>query len=166
MTTITKKISVSTVFGRISAERVGELKKTGEWFRVGRFFGVATGSKTGVSQFGPWTALTGTFRGINAETGEVFEGSQLLLPMGLAEAAAVQLNDGAASLSLAFDIKIKHREIAGSDKYEYSAEAVDVGGVKIPSPLDALAASFADKPLAIENKAETHKIEAEKKKAK
>ena len=149
MTTIVKKISVATVFGRIKAETIAALKESGEYKVVGRFYGVANAVKTGVSQYGAWTALIGTFRGVNAETGEVFDGSQLLLPMGLVQAPAAALANGADSVSLAFDIKIKHREIAGQDKYEYSAEPVDVGGVKIPSPLDALESAIGNKPLGI-----------------
>lgn len=71
---IVKKLSVKTIHGKVKAS---ELDASGSiLFRI---MGVAMGAKSGESQFGPWTALTGNFAAVKAD-GEIIRASELFLP--------------------------------------------------------------------------------------
>lgn len=97
-----KKISVAKVFGKVNAVTVA--KAENEVLAIGRFFGSASGTKTGVSDFGEWTALTGQFRAISAETGETFDSGVCFLPDVALDLILGQLNSGARVVDFAFDI--------------------------------------------------------------
>lgn len=116
-----KKISVASVAGRLSAEEIAHLK-TGASMFVGRFYGTADAVKKGVSQYGPWVALIGTFRGVNAD-GEIFQGPQLLLPLGICEAAADQLaQPDVERVDVVVDIFAKYKQVGAADGYEFFAQ--------------------------------------------
>jgi len=147
---ILKKVSVSTVFGRVTADEIASLKENGGEIPVGRFYGVANGSKQGTTQFGVWTGLTGSFRAVDFKTGEMCQGPVLLLPMGICEQVAETLKQKSeageiASATIAVDIFVKFCAIAGEDKYEYIARANEVPAQD--DPLEKLAASLGPVPV-------------------
>lgn len=97
-----KKISVAKVFGKINAVIVA--KSENGILEIGRFFGSASGTKSGVSDFGEWTALTGQFRAINKSTGETFDSGVCFLPDVALDLIVGQLMGGARAVDFAFDI--------------------------------------------------------------
>lgn len=147
---VLKKISTSTVFGRVTAEMIKTLKEEGTEIFVGRFYGVANDFATGQTQFGVWTALVGSFRAVDGGSGEVCQGPTLLLPMGICEQVAIEITaqkkEGKApSIALSADIYIKHRVIAGEDKYEYIARTGEVAQPE--DPLEIVARSLGEMPM-------------------
>lgn len=96
-----KKISVAKCFGKVTAARVA---KAGNTLFLGRVFGSASGTKTGVTDFGEWIALTGQFRAIAKETGECFDSAVCFLPDVAQDLVIGQLNAGAKAVDFAFDI--------------------------------------------------------------
>lgn len=72
-----KKMSVSAM-----SAIPKEVKKLehGATVAVAHFIGLAEAIETGTSQFGEWVAFTGSFKGTNLETGEVFRAKKCLLP--------------------------------------------------------------------------------------
>ena len=139
-----KKISVSSVCGKLDAATIAEMKEKGTSVFVGRFFGTANDVKKGVSQYGPWVALLGTFRGI-APTGEIFQGPQLLLPLGICEAAAEQLaQPETESVDVVVDIFAKYKAIGGADGYEFFAQTQ--AAPETEDPLSLMAAKLSALP--------------------
>ncbi len=152
MSTISlKKISVKTVVGAITAAMISALKVSGKNEPVMRVIGIATESKTGVTTFGVWTSLVGTFEAVNLITGEVFAAQNLLLPMGYCEQAALILQDEKVTqLPVAVDVYVKFHQFGTEEKYEYAIQAHQVESERI-DPLASLRASLpvAQKPLAL-----------------
>jgi len=130
-----KKISVASVTGKLTAAVIQEMKDKGTTVFVGRFYGNATESKKGVSQYGPWVALVGSFRGVNPD-GEIFQGPQLLLPLGICEAAAEQLaGEGVESVQIVVDIFAKYKQIGNGDGYEFFAQTQEAPETEDPLAL-------------------------------
>lgn len=74
-------MSKVNIVSKISAKKiVGKVKKPTETVYHMQVYGIATGTKAGESNFGPWTALTGQFRAKNLETGEVSQSGVCFLP--------------------------------------------------------------------------------------
>lgn len=71
---IVKKLSVKTVHGKVDPSKLD--KEGSVLFRI---MGEASGLKSGESQFGAWTALTGQFAAIKP-SGEMVRASQAFLP--------------------------------------------------------------------------------------
>lgn len=122
MSTQIKKLSVATVCGKIDAKAV--LNAAGP-IPLMTVYGMAVGVKEGASTFGDWTALVGQFKAVNAETGEVFESSQVFLP----EVALIPLRvalEAGESRSVKFAIKLAVKAATntkpGGSVYEYTFE--------------------------------------------
>lgn len=163
MSTIVKKLSIATLHGKLTKEEKETIKgtadKAGESIFIGRFFGVATGSKTGVSQYGPWTALTGSFAGIDS-TGEEKRASQCLLPMGLAEQIALQLSENEGSdARFSVDVFAKYHQIGDNDGHEYFIKSHDTPAAE--DPLNKIAAALPALPVAPKQLAITEEKKAE-----
>lgn len=67
-----KKISVAKCYGKIDKEKTP--------MSILQIVGIATGTFTGESTFGPWCALRGNFEATNLQTGEKFRSSQCFMP--------------------------------------------------------------------------------------
>ncbi len=96
-----KKISVSKCFGKVTAARIA---KADGVLKLGQIMGQASGTKTGVTDFGEWTALTGRFRAINTETGEVSDSGVCFMPDVALDLVLGELNAGAKAVEFAFEL--------------------------------------------------------------
>ena len=150
MAQILKKISVKTVCGSISKALIAQLKDNGgKSVAVMRVLGVATGSKTGQTAFGAWTALTGSFEGTNLETGEIYKAQNLLMPMGFCENGALALQSpDVTSINVACDVFVRYFKFGEEDKYEYTLEVHQTDAVEM-DPLASLRASVPAAPLRL-----------------
>lgn len=70
---------------------------------AGRLVGIASGIKTGVSQFGDWTCLVGMFQHISPD-GEITRASQAFGPDLVIDPVVAQLAGGAQSVTIAVDV--------------------------------------------------------------
>lgn len=118
-----KKLSVATVFGKIDLKKLIAADEKGETVPVMRVMGSAIGTKTGDSNFGPWTALQGQFKAINLDTGETSEAATLFLPdVALTPILVGLAAPGARGVQFAIDIHAKYAADAkpGGVPYEYT----------------------------------------------
>ena len=116
-----KKISVATVYGKISLKEIVEAGPTG--IAVMRVAGQAIGTKTGDSNYGPWTALLGRFIAVHPQTGKETEAMQCFLP----EVAMIPIQlalANAETRAVDFAIEIVAKESSntkpGGSPYDYS----------------------------------------------
>lgn len=96
-----------------------------------RIFGRANGIKTGEDTTGNvWTALTGSFEGINLQNGESFRSGKLFLPGGIQEvvesavqeiAAAAKAGKQTDDLSIVFGLEIASVRATNPIGYSYQA---------------------------------------------
>lgn len=113
-----KKISVAKVCGKVTATRIA---KAGGALKLATFAGIASDIKQGVSDFGEWEALTGQFRAINAETGEVFDSAVCFLPDVALNLVKAQLAGGAKAVEFAFEISaVEDESVAVGYSYRAS----------------------------------------------
>ena len=70
---------------------------------AGRLIGIATGTKTGVSQYGDWTCLVGSFQHISPD-GVITRAVQAFGPDLVIQPAVAQLASGAQSVTVAVDV--------------------------------------------------------------
>jgi len=158
-----KKISVKNVYGKIKLSELIERAKKGEVkVPVMRVVGVATGTRTGISDLGDYTALEGTFRATNPETGEVSAASILYLPDVALIPIQVALT---SSKAVEFAIMVQVEYVAekegfkdGGSPYEYSFESL------IPHSADDPLARLEAKVLALTAPKEEEKQPAKGKK--
>lgn len=106
-----KKISVKNCYGKVSAADAP--------MDILQVVGIATGSRTGESTYGPWVSLRGTFQATNLQTGEVFRGSECFLPDIGVDMVLVALNSkDAQAVEFAVNVSIKKSE--SPIGYEYT----------------------------------------------
>lgn len=116
--TLLKKLSVATVYGEISKDSESVANSS----PIIRVFGIASGIRTGQSNFGDWVAFTGDFGAINLESGEAFRGPQVFIPQpaqGMLEAALSKSDN----VEFAFEIGVKPSK-KGSMGYEYTVRPI------------------------------------------
>lgn len=150
MAQILKKLSVKTVCGSISKKLIEQLKANGgAAVPVMRVLGIATGSKSGQTNFGPWVSLTGNFEAVNLETGQTFKAQNLLMPMGYCEDGALKLQqEGVTNLNVACDVFVRYFKFGEEDKYEYTLEAHQTTAEEV-DPLASLRAAVPPAPLRL-----------------
>lgn len=120
-----KKLSVATVFGKIKLSELVEKKV----MPVMEVFGAAVAVKSGISNFGEWRSLQGTFRATNPVTRQVFQGSTLFLPEVAMIPVEVALAAGARSVEFAVRVLVRYAaedegHKAGGSAYEYTFESM------------------------------------------
>ena len=99
-----KKISIAKIYGKVNAAVISNKSAgTGE-IHVMRVLGSATGIKEGVSDYGDWKALTGQFRGIHPETGEITDAATCFMPDLCLDMVAAEISRGAVAVDFAFDV--------------------------------------------------------------
>ena len=104
-----KKISINKVIG--GKPKIAEIAKyfadhpEEKALYLARFFGAANGTKTGISDFGEWSCLTGQFRAINVQTGETFDSGICFLP-DVAQDLVLGALNGSNAVDFAFDIGV------------------------------------------------------------
>ena len=138
-----KKISIAKVFGKVNAATLAKAEE-GK-IVVMRVFGTASGVKTGVSDYGDWSALSGMFRAINPVTGETFDSGVCFLPDVALDLIVGQLNSGAASVDFAFDVLAALDE---SSAVGYSYRAVPIIQQE-NNPISRLEALISEKAPAL-----------------
>lgn len=147
-----KKLSVATVFGKIKlSELMAAKDKT---LPVMRVFGIATGTKSGTTNFGDYTALQGQFRAVHPVTGETHDAATLFLPDIALLPITAALASGAQGVEFAIVVSAvyvaeKEGFKAGGSPYEYTFEnLLPMGGddplARLQGKLQALAAPAAD----------------------
>ena len=121
MSNLIRKISAKSVCGKVEKP-----KKATPLFIV---FGIASKTKAGNSDFGPWTALLGQFEATNLETGEVFQAPQCFLPEPMNSLIATQLeatdeegNREVNSVQFSVEVGVKPNETPIG--YEYTTKTV------------------------------------------
>lgn len=152
-----KKISVAKVYGKIDKKELltvvdGKIvPKEGNTF-VMRVGGIATGTKNGVSDNGPWTALTGAFKAWSAKDGEEHEAAICFLPMIAMTPLTVALSQASAQgVRFLIDLFVFHVEPeAGREHIGYEYTFVPVVKPTGTDPLAELLAQAA--PLKIGEK--------------
>jgi len=142
-----KKLSVATVYGKIDLKKL--INHEGP-MPIMRVIGNAIGHKTGTSQYGDWTALSGMFEATNLETGEAHQSSQLFLPDVALTPIMVQLaQPGVRGVEFVIDITVRHNAQAkpGGSAYEYGFDTVLKASES--DPISRLKAQLAEQAAAL-----------------
>ena len=111
------KISVKKVIGkRPQPDETGT-----KWLM--QVAGIATGFKTGESDYGEWSALTGSFQATNLENEKVYRSGKCFLPVVALNMILPALEaEHAIGVEFAFNIGVVSAETATG--YEYVCESV------------------------------------------
>lgn len=138
-------MSKVTIVSKLSVKKIcGKVKKPEGKVMLMQVFGIATGTKSDESNFGPWTALLGQFRAVNLETGEVFQSGVCFLPnTGLNLITPLLKKDGVDGLEFALNIGVIPAE--NTVGYEYYVEPVIEA--KDNDPLEILSKKVAQVAL-------------------
>lgn len=146
-----KKLSVATVFGKIKLSEL--MAAPNQTLKIMRVIGMATGTKSGTTSYGEYSALQGQFRAIHPTTGETFDAGTLFLPDIALVPIKAALAGGAQGVEFAIDVSAvyvaeKEGFKAGGSPYEYTFEnLLPMGGddvlARMQSKLLALAAPKA-----------------------
>ena len=117
-------MSKVTIVSKLSVKKIcGKIKKPEGKVMLMQVFGIATGTKSDESNFGPWTALLGQFRAVNLESGELFQSGVCFLPnTGLNLITPLLKKDGTDGIEFALNIGVIPAE--NSVGYEYYVEPV------------------------------------------
>jgi len=151
-----KKLSTPKIMGK--RPRLGEGETEKDLYQV---VGIASGVKTGDSDYGPWSALTGTFAAQNLESGEQFRSGVAFLPDVALDPIIGQLNMGVTAVEFGFTIGIKEDDTPVG--YVYIATPIVEPDEN--DPLEELAQNFTEVKL-IESPEEVKKRMAAEKNAK
>jgi len=140
MASILKKVSIKTVFGDVKAAlKKGQIADGAQVMRV---MGIASGIKTGETQFGTWNALLGQFRATNLVTGEQFNSGKCFLPESAMELIVPVVQAGNTA-EFAVDIGVKENDTLAIG-YEYTVTPlIDQGGSDAMESLEARVAQVA-----------------------
>lgn len=161
-TQLVKKLSLKSIIGKPNVKELHEKGVAIDLFTVG---GRLTGTKTGVSQFGEWTAFTGNVGAVRHSDGVEFRGAELFLPE-VAEAYVLPVIEEAkgAPVDFAFIIGIEPMtKPSGELSYSYTvkpivaADAVDPMAelmAKMKAAVPAIAAPTAQAEPAPEQSSE------------
>jgi len=114
---ILRKITTATIVGKIDRPAKGDKVKP-----LYRVYGMATGVKTGSTQFGDWTGLTGQFEAVNLETGEISVSPVCILPEPMNSLLFSRVQAG-ESVQFAYEIGVEHSE-KGSTGYAYTTKPI------------------------------------------
>lgn len=120
-----KKMSIKTLRGKKIS--VKELPDDGSVLPLMRVAGVVTGTKTGMSDNGEWTALVGSFIAVNKENGRTFRSAKLFLPSELTEIYAGRHGEGQGPFDIKADVGVRYDEDS-SVSYVYICEDLLGGG--------------------------------------
>lgn len=113
-------------------------------------FGSADGIKTGEDNNGRvWSALTGTFEGVNLKTNERFRSGKLFLPGGIHETVenAVKTLQEDSGSSVKFGLEL--RSVKASNPIGYSYQAVPLVQVSQEDPLAELRTAIEAKGVKL-----------------
>jgi hypothetical protein len=114
------KLSIKQIIGGKSSILDKVISDKEKEHVVARILGVATGMKTGEGDNGPWTGLTGQFKGINTDTGEEFQSGVLFMPNVAQDMVIGALMGESKAVEFGFEISVKYDE-SSATSYVYSA---------------------------------------------
>ena len=112
---------------------------------AGRLVGIASGHKSGLSQFGDWTCLVGMFQHISP-TGEVTRAAQAFGPDLVIGPIVAQLANGAQSVTVAVDVFAVESEKSPTGWTYVAEQAIEETET---DPLVLLMAKTTARPLAL-----------------
>lgn len=117
-------MSKVTIVSKLSAKKIlGKVKKPESKTMLMQVFGVATGTKTGESNYGQWVALTGQFRAIDLTDGAMYQSGVCFLPKsGLEMITPFLKKEGIDGIEFALNIGVVPAD--NSVGYEYIVEPV------------------------------------------
>ena len=146
-----KKISVAGVYGKIKLTDLIAKKS----FDVMQVVGCAVGKRTGVTSFGEFTALQGTFAATHPETGEVSQAAVLYIPdVALLPILTALASPDAKGVDFAIMVSVKYVADdagykTGGSVYEYTfRHLLDMGSDDPIARINAkIAAQTAAKAL-------------------
>lgn len=127
MSNLVKKITPKTVCGDVLTfikERNPNPKK-GHSVLLFDLLGIASGVRTGQSNYGEWLMFTGQFEAVNLDTGEVFNAPQCALPepvQSMLKHAMTQHDS--ADFALRVGAKIVDAELSAHTHYEYTVSVI------------------------------------------
>lgn len=141
MVSMIKKLSTPKIMGGRLRFKEGESQR--DLYQV---VGVASGKKSGTSDYGEWVSLTGNFAAINLATGEEFRSGVLFLPDVALDPILGQLSMGATAIEFGFTISIIEDDESATG-YVYTATPLIEPDEN--DPLEALTTKFTprDKQL-------------------
>lgn len=112
--------------------------------RLCLIYGVASGFKSGEDNKGQlWSAITGSFEGVNIETGDVYRSGKLFLPNGIQEVVEAALKGTGDNGSIKFGLEL--RSVKASNPIGYSYQAVPLVKPSADDPLAEMRAGIAEK---------------------
>ena len=129
-----KKLSTPKIMGGRLRFKEGESQR--DLYQV---VGVASGKKSGTSDYGEWASLTGNFAAINLDTGEEFRSGVLFLPDVALDPILGQLSMGAHAIEFGFTISIVEDDESATG-YVYTATPLIEPDEN--DPLEALTGKF------------------------
>ncbi|MES9901016.1 MAG: hypothetical protein ABW148_18620 [Sedimenticola sp.] len=141
-----KKLSTPKIMGK--KPRLNEDEEKRDLYQI---VGVASGKKTGESDFGIWCSLSGNFAAVNLITGEQFRSGVVFLPDVALDPILGQLDAGATAVEFGFTITIIADEDSATG-YVYIATPLMEPDEN--DPLEALTAKFSPTEHLLEDKSD------------
>ncbi len=117
---LVNKLSVKAIIGGKGNILETVMKDKENEHIVARIIGIASGIKTGEGDNGPWTGLTGQFKGVNVLTGEEFRSGILFMPSVAQDMVVGALMGDTKAVEFGFDITAKYDEESATS-YVYGA---------------------------------------------
>lgn len=107
---VEKKLSAKIIVGK----RIGKIDAPQDLFTV---IGIATGTKTGQSNYGEWVGLRGQFEVVRADDGKVLHAPLMILP----DAAMAMIPPFALPCEFAFRVRVVPSLNGAGFEYEVTA---------------------------------------------
>lgn len=151
-----KKLSTPKIMGK--RPRLNDDETERDLYQV---VGIASGKKTGESDYGQWTALTGNFAAQNLETGVQFRSGVAFLPDVALDPILGQLDMGVTAVEFGFTIGIQEDDTPTG----YAYIATPIVEPDESDPLEELASHFAEVKLIEDPETVKKRLAEEKKEA-
>lgn len=118
--TMLKKLGAKQILGNVRQTVKEFCANDGDVIPAYSVFGTANGVKSGVSQYGDWTAFVGNMEAINHASGERFAAVQCFIPDPLQTILLKGLEEH-ENIEFSFTVKVKRRDDL-KEGYEYLVE--------------------------------------------
>lgn len=146
---IEKKITVATVLGGKPDIKkiIAAHEATGKALPLIECYGIATGTKAGSSDMGPFVKLIGLFQAVNLETGEKTRAGVCILPAAANDLVAGALGFPTDARGVEFGFRLSAiYDVKSATNYVYVVEAMHQ--IQDNDPLAMLAARIKNPALA------------------
>lgn len=115
-----KKLGAKQILGNVKNVVAETCENDGDTYKAYSIYGIANGIKTGVSNYGEWTAFQGKMEAVNYVSGESFAAPQCFIPEPLQSMLKDALADN-DTIEFAFSVHVKRRDDL-KEGYEYITE--------------------------------------------